>query len=107
MAIITLRIPKTLDATLENLATITGISKASLILYAINDLLRTNSNVPIQVTSSTTDDLTRTSLRLPDELKSILTTKANKRNTSVNAFILDCIHVFNLEHWSNYKRPNS
>lgn len=104
MATMTIRILSHLDRTLNKLSAETGILKSSLILYAINDRLRFGSQSDyLEIHPTAEQNLVRVTLRLPDELKTLVETIAKKNNISANTLINNCIDSTDGIYWSAYK----
>ena len=104
MATITIRILSHLDKALNTLSEETGILKSSLILYSINDCLRLGRMDNFaEIHPSAKESLVRMTLRIPDDLKTLVETVAKKHRISANTLINNCIFETEGIYWSAYK----
>ncbi|HBF6217480.1 hypothetical protein ACP3UY_16535 [Clostridioides difficile] len=105
MTTITARIFIPLNESLDKISFQTGIPKSSLILYALNDILRKDETVEgLECVSDKTEENIRFTLRMPEHLKSLLEQTAKDNKISVNTLVNHCIYLFYVLHWSSYIR---
>ncbi|VIB52557.1 Ribbon-helix-helix protein, copG family [Clostridioides difficile] len=102
MTTITVRIYTPLNENLEKISYQTGILKSSLILYAINDIIRNSKVNELQSISYKSDDTVRSTLRIPGVLKELLEKTAKENNLSINSLINNAVHSFCISHWLIY-----
>ena len=100
MVAFTVRLIPSIDQELDIISEHTGVVKTSLILFALNDILRRNQ--PIKETigiSLKESEPFRKSVRFPDPLKVLLEHRSAKEGISANTFINSAIHQVNRDYW--------
>ena len=102
MATITIRLMSSLNEDLNRLSEETGILKSSLILYAINENLRLRINPDIGEIHPSAN-LVRMTLRIPDNLKSLLEAYAKSKNVSANTLVNNFVYIQSGVIWDSYK----
>lgn len=105
MATLTVRILGNLNQKLDQLAEETGILKSSLILYALNDRLRTPVPMDeLSLFSVKGMEPVRITLRLPDALKERLEEVAKENDISVNFLVNYYVQMVQQIYWAWYKK---
>ena len=102
MTTITVRIYTPLNENLEKISCETGILKSSLILYAINDIIRNSKVNELKSVSYKSEDSVRPTLRIPVVLKELLEKTAKENNLSINSLINNAVHSFCISDWLIY-----
>lgn len=100
MTVFTLRLNINLNEKLDYISKISGTSKAYLIVYALNEALRTKMN--LQDYHVVTEESVRMTIRLTSELNNLITTYSEQNNLTKNSIVNSVVNKYLNEVWTYY-----
>lgn len=98
---ITFRTSPEINDRLNIISEISGIPKAGLILYAVNEYLRLGKELDIKHTEYISS--VRTSIRISDDINSLLVNSANRLNLNKNGIMNFIVSYYIDNVWSYYE----
>lgn len=99
MITFTIRFSPSLEQELDSISEITGVVKTSLILFALNDVLRGRKPIRKDAVIPSSPEPSRKSIRFPDELKMMVEARCREEGMSANSLVSTIVHQVDQEYW--------
>jgi len=99
MVTFTIRFSPALERELDFISEITGVVKTSLILFALNDVLRGGKPIRTDLALPGSPEPSRKSIRFPDGLKPMIESRCQEEGMSANSLVSTVVHQVNQEYW--------